>query len=254
MADLSPKELDELKQLYKDLQNISIPNMDSFIKAMGGMDAGRKNLQQMRQEFSNINSDVSYLSESLTRVLLELKGQNNALSLTKKSYSNISSIANKLKYDRLIEDATKGQTTLNAQTKELVDTYNAQKIKDDEEAKAKWDKFYDQKKDANAMQVYANAEQTDASAMQNDADKIRVDKKRIYIPSLSEVELYFKDNGYTKDSAVKAFHYYAENNWKDSRNNQVKNWKQKMQGVWFKDENLIKSQPIFQIQKTYLDK
>ena len=100
MADLSPKELDELKQLYKDLQNISIPNMDSFIKAMGGMDAGRKNLQQMRQEFSNINSDVSYLSESLTRVLLELKGQNNALSLTKKSYSNISSIANKLKYDQ----------------------------------------------------------------------------------------------------------------------------------------------------------
>jgi hypothetical protein len=104
------------------------------------------------------------------------------------------------------------------------------------------------------MQVYANAEQTDASAMQNDADKIRVDKKRIYIPSLSEVELYFKDNGYTRDSAIKAFNYYAENNWKDSRNNQVKNWKQKMQGVWFKDENLIKSQPIFQIQKTYLDK
>jgi hypothetical protein len=104
-------------------------------------------------------------------------------------------------------------------------------------AKAKWDKFYDQKKDANAMQVYANAEQMDASAMQNDADKIRVEKKRVYIPSLSEVELYFIDNGYTKESAIKAFHYYEENNWKDSRNNQVKNWKQKMQGVWFKDEN-----------------
>jgi anti-sigma factor RsiW len=100
MADLSPKELDELKQLYKDLQNINIPNMDAFVKGFGGMDAARKNLQQMRQEFSNINSDVSYLSESLTRVLLELKGQNNALSLTKKSYSNISSIANKLKYDQ----------------------------------------------------------------------------------------------------------------------------------------------------------
>jgi hypothetical protein len=118
-------------------------------------------------------------------------------------------------------------------------------------AKAKWDKFYDQKKDANAMQVYANAEQMDASAMQksanamqNDADKIRVDKKRIYIPSLDEVELYFKENGYTKDSAVKAFNYYSENNWKDSRNNQVKNWKQKMQGVWFKDENKIKNEQL----------
>ena len=111
-------------------------------------------------------------------------------------------------------------------------------------AKAKWDKFYDQKKDANAMQVYANAEQTDASAMQNDADKIRVDKKRIYIPTLEEVKIYFNDNGYTRDSAVKAFHYYAENNWKDSRNNQVKNWKQKMQGVWFKEENKIKNEQL----------
>jgi hypothetical protein len=111
-------------------------------------------------------------------------------------------------------------------------------------AKAKWDKFYDQKKDANAMQVYANAEQMDASAMQNDADKIRKDKKRIYIPTLPEVELYFQENGYTKDSAVKAFYYYQENNWKDSRNNQVKNWKQKMQGVWFKEENKIKNEQL----------
>jgi hypothetical protein len=111
-------------------------------------------------------------------------------------------------------------------------------------AKAKWDKFYDKKTDANAMQVYANAEQMDASAlqnsasaMQNDADKIRVDKKRIYIPSLSEVELYFKDNGYTKESAIKAYNFYDVANWVDSKGNKVKNWKQKMQGVWFKDEN-----------------
>jgi len=100
MADLTPKELDELRQLYKDLQNISIPNMDSFVKAMGGMEAARKNLQQMRQEFANINSDVNYLAASLSKVLIELKGQNGALGLTKKAYSSISSIANKLKYDQ----------------------------------------------------------------------------------------------------------------------------------------------------------
>jgi len=114
-------------------------------------------------------------------------------------------------------------------------------------AKAKWDKFYDKKKDANAMQVYANAEQMDANAMQNDAEKSRVEKSRkekSIIPTIFEVELYFKENGYTKDSAVKAFHYYSENNWKDSRNNQVKNWKQKMQGVWFKDENKIKNEQL----------
>lgn len=100
MADLSTKELEELRQLYKDLQNISIPNMDSFVKAMGGMEAARKNLQQMRQEFANINSDINYLSASLSKVLNELKGQNGALNLTKKSYSTLSSIANQLKYDQ----------------------------------------------------------------------------------------------------------------------------------------------------------
>ncbi len=70
------------------------------------------------------------------------------------------------------------------------------------------------------------------------------EKKLIYTPTIDEVELYFKDNGYTRDSAIKAFHYYQENNWKDSRNNQVKNWKQKMQGVWFKEENKIKNEQL----------
>ena len=40
-----------------------------------------------------------------------------------------------------------------------------------------------------------------------------------------------------KESAEKAFNYYEAGDWKDSNGNQVKSWKQKMQGVWFKDEN-----------------
>lgn len=70
------------------------------------------------------------------------------------------------------------------------------------------------------------------------------EKKVIYTPLIDEVILYFTENGYTKESAVKAFNYYQENNWKDSRNNQVKNWKQKMQGVWFKEENKIKNEQL----------
>jgi hypothetical protein len=71
------------------------------------------------------------------------------------------------------------------------------------------------------------------------------EKKVIYThPLVDEVIFYFADNGYTKESAVKAFNYYQENDWKDSRNNQVKNWKQKMQGVWFKDENKIKNEQL----------
>ena len=59
-------------------------------------------------------------------------------------------------------------------------------------------------------------------------------------PTLLEVQNYFKENGYTLESATKAFNYYDTAQWKDSKGNKVKSWKQKMQGVWFKDENKIK--------------
>ena len=60
-------------------------------------------------------------------------------------------------------------------------------------------------------------------------------------PVISDVISYFEENGYTKQSAEKAFKYYSVANWKDSKGDQVKNWKQKMQGVWFKDENKEKT-------------
>lgn len=62
-------------------------------------------------------------------------------------------------------------------------------------------------------------------------------------PSEIEVIKYFSENGYTEVGAKKAFEYYNEpmlerngRVWKDSKGNTVKNWKQKMRGVWFKDE------------------
>ena len=68
-------------------------------------------------------------------------------------------------------------------------------------------------------------------------------KSKIFVPpTISEVEVYFNDNGYSVLAARKAFAYYSAGNWKDSNGKQVKNWKQKMQGVWFKPENLIAKQ------------
>jgi hypothetical protein len=58
-------------------------------------------------------------------------------------------------------------------------------------------------------------------------------------PFLEEVISYFNENNYTTESATKAFNYYHPE-WKDSQGKRVLNWKQKMRGVWFKDENLIK--------------
>jgi hypothetical protein len=89
---------------------------------------------------------------------------------------------------------------------------------------------------------------TNVIRTQYDSNTIKESKvkanKVIYIPTVDEVELYFLEKGYTKECAIKAFNYYSENNWKDSRNNQVKNWKQKMQGVWFKEENKIKNEQL----------
>lgn len=62
-------------------------------------------------------------------------------------------------------------------------------------------------------------------------------KPKFIPPTLDEVKVYFKEKGYSEVSAEKAFNYYDVAEWKDSKGNQVKNWKQKMMGVWFKEEN-----------------
>jgi len=61
--------------------------------------------------------------------------------------------------------------------------------------------------------------------------------KGFVAPTLDEVQSYFAENGYTAKSAQTAFDYYTAGDWKDSKGNRVLNWKQKMRGVWFRDEN-----------------
>lgn len=66
-------------------------------------------------------------------------------------------------------------------------------------------------------------------------DKIKT--KGFISPTISDVIQYFTSNGYTEKAAKKAFEFYNVANWHDSKGNKVRNWKQKMQSVWFKDEN-----------------
>ena len=69
-------------------------------------------------------------------------------------------------------------------------------------------------------------------------------------PTVFDVKEYFESNGYTTESGEKAFNYYDVADWKDSSGKQVKNWKQKMQSVWFKEENKIKEKPKEQTYTT----
>lgn len=63
-------------------------------------------------------------------------------------------------------------------------------------------------------------------------------------PTLKEVEDYFLEKGFSKELARRAFEYYdtprAEKNgrvWKDGNGKTIINWKQKMIGVWFKNND-----------------
>ena len=56
---------------------------------------------------------------------------------------------------------------------------------------------------------------------------------------IEDIKLYFFENGYSDLAAQRFFDYYSVANWKDSKGNKVKNWKQKAQAVWFKPDNKI---------------
>lgn len=72
-------------------------------------------------------------------------------------------------------------------------------------------------------------------------------KRKFKAPLLTEVEAYFAENGYTQQSAKTAWQYYEDGNppWTDSKGNQIRSWKQKMRGVWFKPENEVKEQRLY---------
>jgi hypothetical protein len=103
---------------------------------------------------------------------------------------------------------------------------------------------------ASNNQVTANEQASNTPNKDKKDNKDKNDNKVFIAPQQNEVEQYFFDNGYTKQSAIKMFNYYSVANWKDGKGNQVKNWKQKSQSVWFKDENkLIKTN---EIKPTYI--
>ena len=74
------------------------------------------------------------------------------------------------------------------------------------------------------------------------------EKKKFMPPSVEEVIKYFLSKGYSVESAKKAHEYYSAADWHDRNGDKVRSWKQKMIGVWFREEN--KNKEILQ-QKKY---
>lgn len=61
----------------------------------------------------------------------------------------------------------------------------------------------------------------------NDIIKENIKRKKFTPPTLEEVNLYIKEKQLKVDGQ-KFFEYFTEGGWKDSKGNQVKNWKQKL--------------------------
>lgn len=56
-------------------------------------------------------------------------------------------------------------------------------------------------------------------------------------PTKEEVLKFFDVKGYKELVAERAYDYYTELKWHDSKGRPIKNWKSKMIAVWFKEEN-----------------
>lgn len=116
-------------------------------------------------------------------------------------------------------------------------------------AKDGWEKRRKQKEESerNATASKSQSENDAIREEERRGEERRKDERKsirtnLFVPpTLLEVENYFAENQYSKITAKKAFDYYEVGNWKDSKGNQVKNWKQKMQSVWFKEENKLVS-------------
>jgi hypothetical protein len=125
--------------------------------------------------------------------------------------------------------------TFNKQLLNFSETYQIKKEKTREKV-SEWRKRQEDIKNVTSYVPVSNPPKVKESKVKE--SKIKKNKKIIY-PSLKEVEEYFDTNGFKLDIAIKAFNYYSVADWHDSKGNKILNWKQKMQAVWFKDENKI---------------
>jgi hypothetical protein len=69
-------------------------------------------------------------------------------------------------------------------------------------------------------------------------------------PTLDEVKVFFRENWYSEEVAIKSYHHYAEKDWCDTYGNKVLNWKSKMRNNWFKDQYKIK-EGTFKVRDTF---
>lgn len=126
------------------------------------------------------------------------------------------------------------------------ESFNKQLLKFSENYKIKKEKTAERLKQWRENQQVTENETR--SELVRNASKVKISKvkeskdivEEFVIPLIEEVENYFFENGYRKDVAKKAWNYYNNLNWKNSKGKKVVNWKNTVMNNWFTEENKIK--------------
>lgn len=79
----------------------------------------------------------------------------------------------------------------------------------------------------------------DVSLKDKEVKEKKEKKDKFIPPSKIEVHEYFFEKGYSGLSADRFYEGYHAADWHDSQGKKIRNWKQKAQHVWFKEENQI---------------
>ena len=98
----------------------------------------------------------------------------------------------------------------------------------------------------NVSEIEANNKQnqskTEANKNKNNnnnenKNENKKENKNFTPPTLEEVKSWFIENGSTAEAGAKAWQYYTDGEWIDSKGTPVKNWRQKMRGGrWLEDK------------------
>jgi hypothetical protein len=120
---------------------------------------------------------------------------------------------------------------------------NNQRFKNGTKAKAK----------RNGSETEAKPKQTESKTEanknknknKNENKKENENKNKNFTPpTLEEVKQWFIENGSTAQAGAKAWQYYTDGEWIDSKGTPVKNWRQKMRGGrWLEDKPNAQTKP-----------
>lgn len=109
-------------------------------------------------------------------------------------------------------------------------------------------------KDENASSI------AESSKQKAESSKQKAERQVEFVPpTIEEMKAYSVENGFPESLGERVFKGYAAADWHDSQGKKIRNWKQKMQQVWFKDENrsakreMTKAEADAELERVYAE-